>query len=295
MNAQTARSSQTTQSPQPGSAPAGAASAQEESLLRRLAEARRRANIRRSMDRLTLAGLVFGIWELVVALGWIHPFFVSRPSLIVLDLYELIFTGYIFPHFAITMYEALAGLAIGVLLGVATGFAAALSVRVADALQPLIVAFNSMPRVAIAPLFIIWFGFGPSSKIALAALVVYFVIFFNTFSGMRSVDPVLMNSVRVMGGSKLQVLWMVSLPFTMAWVFAAMKTCISMALIGAVVGEFIGSTSGIGWIMVQATGILDTTRLFSTLTVLAIVGAALFGILRWAEDRVLCWRPRNEL
>jgi NitT/TauT family transport system permease protein len=271
-----------------------APSSQEVRLLEKVRAERRRANVRRNIDRVVMAVTVFGLWELVVALGWIHPFFVSRPSLIVFDLYKLIFTGYIFPHFAITMYEALTGLAIGVSLGIATGFAAALSARVADALQPLIVAFNSMPRVAIAPLFIIWFGFGPSSKIALAALVVYFVVFFNTFSGMRSVDPVLINSVRVMGGSKLQVLWMVSLPSTMAWVFAAMKTCISMALIGAVVGEFIGSTGGIGWIMVQATGTLDTTRLFSTLTILAVVGAMLFMILRWVEERVLRWRPRND-
>jgi NitT/TauT family transport system permease protein len=275
-------------------ATAPGASSHEEELLRKAAEERRRASIRRNIDRVVLAVAIFGLWELVVALGWIHPFFVSRPSLIVIDLWRLIGTGYIFPHFAITMYEALAGLAIGVVLGVATGFAAALSVRVADALQPLIVAFNSMPRVAIAPLFIIWFGFGPASKIALAAMVVYFVIFFNTFSGMRSVDPVLMNSVRVMGGSKVQVLWMVSLPFTMAWVFAAMKTSISLALIGAVVGEFIGSTAGIGWIMVQATGVLNTTRLFSTLVILAVVGAGLFALLRWAEDHVLRWRPRNE-
>jgi NitT/TauT family transport system permease protein len=151
-----------------------------------------------------------------------------------------------------------------------------------------------MPRVAIAPLFIIWFGFGPSSKIALAALVVYFAVFFNTFSGMRSVEPVLMNSVRIMGASKIQVLWLVSLPHTMAWVFAAMNTSISFALIGAVVGEFVGSTAGIGWIMVQATGTLDTTRLFSTMIILACVGAALFAILSKVESWVLRWRPRQE-
>jgi len=270
-------------------------SEQERLLLQRLAEKRRRESVRRTADRIGLTILVLGFWEGVVALGWIHPFFVSRPSRIAVDLWELFATGYIFPHFAITMYEALTGLALGAILGMGTGFAAALSTRVADALQPLIVAFNSMPRVAIAPLFIIWFGFGPASKIALAALVVYFVVFFNTFSGMRSVDPVLINSVRIMGGSKLFILRTVSLPHTMAWVFAAMKTCISMALIGAVVGEFVGSTAGIGWIMVQATGVLDTTRLFSTLIILAVVGAFLFVVLRRIEDRVLRWRPSVEL
>ncbi|MCW5770079.1 MAG: ABC transporter permease [Rhodospirillaceae bacterium] len=276
--------------------PAGAMrSSEEESLLRQAAAARRSLGRRRLIDRIVLCVLVLGAWEAVVATGLIHPFFISQPSMIAVDLYELFASGMIFKHFVVTMYEALAGLALGVVLGVATGFAAALSARIADALQPLIVAFNSMPRVAIAPLFIIWFGFGPASKIALAALVVYFVIFFNTFSGMRAVEPVLMNSVRVMGASKVKVLWMVSLPFTMAWVFAAMKTSISMALIGAVVGEFIGSVAGIGWIMVQAAGTNDTTRLFSTLIILAVVGAALFALLRWAEDHVLRWRPRNDL
>lgn len=268
--------------------------AEERALLSQAAEARRRASRRRLVDRLVLMVVVFGIWEGVVELGWIHPFFVSRPSLVLADLYELIFTGYIFPHFAVTMYEAISGLLLGILFGVATGFMAALSARIADALQPIIVAFNSMPRVAIAPLFIIWFGFGASSKIGLAMLVVYFTVFFNTFSGMRSVDPVLISSVRVMGASKVAVLWLVSLPVTMAWVFAAMKTAISNALIGAVVGEFVGSTAGIGWIMVQATGLNDTTRLFSTLTILAVVGAGLFIIVRWLEDYVLRWRPAAE-
>ena len=225
----------------------------------------------------------------------IHPLFISRPSAIVADIYKLFATGYIFKHLLITLYEASAGLVIGVIIGVATGFMAALSNRVADALQPFIVAFNSMPRIALAPLFIIWFGFGPASKIALAAMVVFFVMFFNTFSGMRSVDPVLMNSVRVMGASKIVVLWMVSMPFTMAWLFAAMNTSISQALVGAVVGEFTGATGGLGWIMVQAAGTLDTTRLFSILTILAAVGGAMFIVLRWAESYVLRWRPHQEM
>lgn len=130
-----------------------------------------------------------------------------------------------------------------------------------------------------------------TSKIALATLVVYFAVFFNTYSGMRSVDPVLVNSVRVMGASKLRVLWLVNLPVTLAWVFAAMKTAISNALIGAVVGEFVGSVAGIGWIMVQAAGLNDTTRLFSTIIILAVFGAVLFILVRWAEDYFLRWRP----
>jgi sulfonate transport system permease protein len=278
---------------QPIERDAAAFEAHEERLLSEARNLRHQERVRRAIDRSVLTVAIIAFWELAVYLDWIHQFFISRPSLIAVDLYNMIATGYVFPHLAITMYEAIFGLVLGVVFGVATGFGAALSTRVSEALLPIIVAFNSMPRVAIAPLFIIWFGFGPSSKIALAALVVYFAVFFNTFSGMRSVEPVLMNSVRIMGASKIQVLWLVSLPHTMAWVFAAMNTSISFALIGAVVGEFVGSTAGIGWIMVQATGTLDTTRLFSTMIILACVGAALFAILSSLENWVLRWRPRQ--
>jgi NitT/TauT family transport system permease protein len=129
----------------------------------------------------------------------------------------------------------------------------------------------------------------------LTALVVFFVTFFNTFSGVRSVDPVLVNSIRTMGGSSRDVLLMVILPVTLAWVFAALKTSISLALVSAVVGEFVGAMSGIGWIMVQASGVLNTTRLFSTMIILAVVGALLYTALRWLEDHTLRWRPDANL
>lgn len=267
--------------------------AEDAALVRSAEGLRRRVAWRRRLDRLWLYALLLAVWEGVVRAGWIQPFLISSPSLIVMDGLELYASAEIYHAFLITLYEALAGLAIGALLGISTGFMSALSSRVADALEPLIVAMNSMPRVAIAPMFIIWFGFGPASKIALAALVVYFTMFFNTFAGMRSVEPVLLHSMQVMGASKARALWLVSLPSTMAWVFAGMKTSISMALVGAVVGEFVGATSGLGYLMVQASGTLDTTRLFSLMILLAIVGAALFELLRRVEDFVLRWRPHS--
>ena len=262
---------------------------------RQLGAARRRAGLQRLMDRVLLTAAVLLLWEAVVRFGFVHPFFISQPSRIVGDLFAMIATGMVFPHLALTLAEALAGLALGTLLGMALGFLAAVSPRLADALQPLLVAFNSMPRIAIAPLFIIWFGFGPESKIGLTAMVVFFVTFFNTFAGVRSVDPVLVNSIRAMGGSRGDVLRMVLLPVTLAWVFAALKTSISLALVSAVVGEFVGSMAGMGWIMVQASGVLNTTRLFSTMIILAVVGALMFTAVRWLEDRMLRWHPNAQL
>jgi NitT/TauT family transport system permease protein len=263
-------------------------------VLAEAAHARRRVSWRRFGDRIAFYGILLAVWESAVRLGWVRPFFFSSPSLIGRDLYRLVATGAIFPHLAITVYEAFAGLALGVILGIASGFIAALWTRLADALDPVIALLNSMPRVAIAPMFIVWFGFGPWSKITLVAVVVYFTVFFSTLGGMRSVDPVLLQSIRVMGASKMDTLRIVSMPFTMAWVFTAMKTCISLALIGAVVGEFVGSQAGLGFLMLQASGSLDTTRLFSVMMVLGLLGVFLFTALHRVENYVLRWRPRTE-
>ena len=273
---------------------ASAVGSVEAAVIREASHARRLASVRRFCDRVLVLVLLLGVWEGVVRVGWVHPFFISQPSAIVQDIYTLFASGYIWPHLAITFYETIVGLLLGTVLGMSMGFGAALSTRFADAIQPVIVAFSSMPRVAIAPLFIIWFGFGADSKIALATSVVFFIVFFNTFSGLRAIEPVLLNNIRSMGGSELHVLRFVSAPYTLAWVFAATKTSISMALISAVVGEFVGSTSGLGWIMVQASGTLDTTRLFAIMTILAIFGSAIFSAVRMLEDRVLKWRPSQE-
>jgi len=263
-------------------------------VLAEAARARRLNAVRRFADRVVFYAVVLGVWEAAVDLGWIRPFFFSSPSRIGGDLYRLVATGAIFPHLAITVYEAFAGLVLGVLFGIGSGFIAALWTRLADALDPVIALLNSMPRVAIAPMFIVWFGFGPWSKITLVAVVVYFTVFFSTLGGMRSVDPVLLQSVRVMGASRFEVLRIVSMPFTMAWVFTALKTCISLALIGAVVGEFVGSQAGLGFLMLQASGSLDTTRLFSVMIVLGLLGVLLFTVLQRVENYVLRWRPRTD-
>ncbi len=268
--------------------------AEDQELLNKLAAERRRISRQTIVDRILVIAVLLGIWEGVVQVGWIHPFFISQPSRIFADLQKLILTGYIFPHLGITLYETLVGLLLGLVFGMATGLFSAISRRVGDAIEPILVAFNSMPRIAIAPLFLIWFGFGVESKIALTAMVVFFIIFFNVFSGVRAVEPALVNSIRTMGGTNRDVVRLVILPTTYAWVFAAMKTSISMALISAVVGEFVGATAGVGWVMTQASGVNNTTRLFSTMIILAIVGALLFEVVRQFEERILNWRVSAE-
>jgi NitT/TauT family transport system permease protein len=268
--------------------------ADDRELLKKLAAERSRLSRRTTIDRIFVVVVILAIWEGIVQLGMVHPFFISQPSRIFADLWQMLSTFYIFPHLGITLYETIAGLFLGLVLGMATGLLSAISRRFGDAIEPVLVAFNSMPRIAIAPLFLIWFGFGTESKIALGAMVVFFIIFFNVFSGVRSVEPALVNSIRTMGGTNRDVTRLVILPTTYAWVFAAMKTSISMALVSAVVGEFVGSTAGVGWIMTQASGVNNTTRLFSTMIVLALVGAILFEVVRRIEDRMLGWRASAE-
>jgi NitT/TauT family transport system permease protein len=265
--------------------------AQYQGVLEAEARLRRRARIGKIIDQILVMAVLLLVWQGVVDFGLVHQFFISKPTLIAIEVYNLFRTGYILPHLAITSYEAVAGLLLGTVFGMLTGFIAALSQRLASAIEPVIVAFSSMPRVAIAPLFVIWFGFGPDSKIALATLVVYFTVFFNTFAGIRAIEPVLLENIRTMGGSKLHVLRYVIAPYTLAWVFAATKSSISMALISAVVGEFVGARAGIGWVMVQASGALNTTRLFACMIILSVLGSMVFAAVKKLEDRVLQWRP----
>lgn len=153
------------------------------------------------IDRIAAVLTVAILWELITRLNIIDPFFISMPSRIVVDIRGMFSTGFIFPHLGVTLYETLVGLVLGTALGIFAGILLGYWNRLSEAVQPILIAFNSMPRVAIAPLFIIWFGFGVTSKIGLATIVVFFAVFWNTFAGLKSQDPVLVKSINSMGGS----------------------------------------------------------------------------------------------
>jgi len=232
-------------------------------------------------------------WESAVATGRLDPFFFSRPSAIVLQMVKWTVTGFIWPHLATTLIEALLAFVIGTVFGVAGGLALARVELLARVFDPYIRILNALPRVILGPIFILWFGLGIASKVALAVTLVFFIVFFNTFQGIREVNPVVRDNARMLQASERQLLRYVYLPSAMAWIFSSLHTSIGFALVGAVVGEYLGAARGIGYVVAQAEGVFDTTGVFAGLIMTsAVVLLVDLGINR-LERYLLRWRPGN--
>ncbi len=237
--------------------------------------------------------IVMGAWELFAATGKLDPFFFSRPSAIFMQMVKWIISGFIWPHLATTLIEALLAFVIGTIFGVACGLALARVELLARVFDPYIRILNALPRVILGPIFILWFGLGIASKVALAVTLVFFIVFFNTFQGIREVNPVVRDNARMLQASEHQLLRYVYLPSAMAWIFSSLHTSIGFALVGAVVGEYLGAARGIGYVVAQAEGVFDTTGVFAGLILTSAVVLLIdLGINR-LERYLLRWRPSN--
>jgi NitT/TauT family transport system permease protein len=235
--------------------------------------------------------MLVGTWQALAAFDLIDPFFFSRPSAIAVKIWGWLAGGYIWPHLAVTLFEALLAFAIGAVLGVAAGLAFARIELLAAVFDPYIRILNALPRVILAPIFILWFGLGVASKVALGVTLVFFVVFFNTFQGIREVDPVVRNNARMLQASDRQMLRYVYLPSAMAWIFSSLHTSIGFALVGAVVGEYIGASRGIGYVVAQAQGVFDTTGVFAGLILTSAVVLCIDLAINRLERHLLRWRP----
>ncbi|HEV2549147.1 MAG TPA: ABC transporter permease [Stellaceae bacterium] len=235
--------------------------------------------------------LLVGVWQALAAFNLIDPFFFSRPSAIAAKIWEWLLGGYIWPHLAVTLLEALLAFVIGAVLGVAAGLAFARIELLAAVFDPYIRILNALPRVILAPIFVLWFGLGVASKVALGVTLVFFIVFFNTFQGIREVDPVVRNNARMLQASDRQMLRYVYLPSAMAWIFSSLHTSIGFALVGAVVGEYIGASRGIGYVVAQAQGVFDTTGVFAGLILTSAVVLCIDLAINRLERHLLRWRP----
>ena len=251
---------------------------------------------RRRIERLKLIGLrllvviaIIVIWQTVSG-TLVDSFWVSKPSEILARLWRWISTGTLFGHLQVTFTEMMVGFLIGSVAGIALGMILGLNRFTAKLLDPFLIGFYSVPRIALAPLFILWFGIGLQPKIILSAVVVFFLVFMNTFAGVRDVDQELVDVLRVMGGRRDQIIWKVVLPSALAWVFAGLKISVPYALIGAVVGELVASNKGLGYLLSAASGQFDTTGVFAALLVLTIIGILINEIVNRAESFLLRWR-----
>lgn len=248
--------------------------------------------------QLTPLVVILLVWELGTGgfniPKFIEPALVGKPSNIVQELKQLFLSGTIFQHIFVTFQEAMGGLALAVSGGISLGIALAYSPAGAKITLPYVQVFNSLPRIALAPFFIIWFGIGLLSKIFLAALSAFFPIFFTTYQGLQSIDRELISAFQVMGANRWQMLRMVVLPSVISWVIAGIRTSLGMALVGALVAEYVGSTQGLGYLLMSAQGILNVDQAWAILVVLAVISVFLDWGVRALESYVLRWRPNPE-
>jgi NitT/TauT family transport system permease protein len=231
------------------------------------------------------------MWELATARGWIDPFFVSRPTALASQIFQWVRSGFIFRHLWVTMQETVIGFAVGTGLGVAVGFLFAHRERVAAIFDPVMVALNAMPRVVLAPLFILWFGLGLLSKVVMVVSLVFFVVFFSTYTGLREVDRDLINNARILGATPRHLMRHVLLPSALTWIFSSLRTSVGFALIGAVVGEYLGSHEGMGYVISYAESMFNATGVLAGLIVLMVAVTLIDLGLKKLDTRFSYWKP----
>ena len=252
---------------------------------------------RREWPRLLAWRVAFGIgilllWEFAAG-RWVDPFWFSSPLRIVAHLIQWTREGTLFGHLLVTLRETFLGYVLGSVAGILAGVVLSRLQFVAKVLDPFIVAANGIPRVALAPLFIIWFGIGELSKIVLASTLTFFITFYATFSGLRAVEPAYQEIARVMGANERQIFLKVNLPAASPWIVSALKVGVPFSLIGAIIGEFMAASRGLGYMIQLNTNQFDTTGAVSGILVLMVCVMLFNGVLNRLERYVLRWRPRE--
>lgn len=258
--------------------------------------------------QLALLALMLGLWHLasrdvqlaffvgepVAVLGrvwsWFMPFSLAPNALFAEGLSG---NADIYLHLGTTLLETVLAFVIGTGLGLFGGLWLALAPTVSAILDPYIKAANSMPRVILAPIFALWFGLGIWSKVALAVTLVFFVVFFNVYQGVKEVSPVVLANARMLGANQRQLLRTVYLPSATSWVFSSLHTSVGLAFVGAVVGEYLGSARGVGYLILQAEGTFDVNTVFAGIVVLTAFALVLDGIVGRMEKSLMKWQPRQ--
>jgi NitT/TauT family transport system permease protein len=237
----------------------------------------------------------------ILLIGWEYGsialnagFFVSRPSEIALSFLRMVLSGSFFFHLGITTTEAALGFFIGSAAGIAVGLILGRLPLLADVLDPFLTAFYSLPKVALAPLFILWFGIGLEMKVILAAVTVFFLVFLNTYTGVRSVSREQLAILRLMGANERHLVTKVIIPSAFTWVFTGLRLSVPYALIGAVVGEIIASNKGLGYLLSDAAAQFDTAGVFSALIGIVFLAMAFNGIVTLGERLLMPWKIIEE-
>ncbi len=270
------------------------------------ARARRRRRLLVLALRIALAIVIVGSWELTTRLGCtgpdsgtcvVDPFFFGQPSGVWSQLVTWVQKGTaqgpLWEQIAVTLQETVLGFAIGVFLGIIFGVALGRNRLLSDVLGPYIKAMNAMPRVVLGSIFTIALGLEISSKVALAVVLVFFVVFFNAFQGVREVDRDLLANARILGASQRQLSRHVILPSALSWILASLHTSFGFALVGAIVGEYLGARRGIGLMIATAQGTFNANGVFAAMFILAVVAIIAEALVTRLEDYLIKWRPNT--
>ncbi len=260
--------------------------------------ARRRAQRRKTLvllGRISLFVLIVGGWQLLTDWGVVDPFFFGSPTGIVARLVDWAQKGTaygsIWLQIWITLEESLLGFAVGVTSGVFLGVLLGEIPYLADVVGPYIKIVNALPRIVLGSVFVMWLGLGMSSKVVLAAVLVFFVVFFNAFQGVRSVDRNLIANVRILGASRFEVIRHVVFPSAMTWIIASLHVALGFSIIGAIVGEFLGAQQGLGLVIATAQNTFDANGVFGAMLIIGVVALSAEVLMGILEKKLLSWQP----
>ena len=220
-------------------------------------------------------------------------FFFGEPLKVAERIWDWFSSGAIYPHLWVTLVETVLAFVIGTVLGLVMGLWLARSATASALLDPYLKALNSMPRVILAPIFAMWFGLDIGSKVALGVTLVFFIVFFNVYQGVREVSITVLANARMLGANDRQLLRHVYVPSAMSWVFASLHNSVGLAFVGAVVGEYLGSSRGVGYLILQAEGTFDFNAVVAGIVVLTVFALLLDWMVTIAERRLLVWQPRG--
>jgi NitT/TauT family transport system permease protein len=239
---------------------------------------------------------VLAFWQFGTEAGIIRKFFFSQPTEVTQRLGGwFIRDRTIYRHIKATFVETLLSFGIGAVLGIIGGFLMARSVLLSKVFAPYVTMLNALPRVVLAPIFVLWFGLGQNSKVALGVSLVFFIVFYNTYQGVREADPRVIDKARMLGASEWQVVRHVQFPSAVTWILSSLHTSVGFALAGVVVGEYLGSTRGIGYVVSFAEGNFDSTGVFAGMVVLAAMVMVIELGIGPIERRLLRWQPKREV
>jgi NitT/TauT family transport system permease protein len=258
--------------------------------VRRSDPARTRLRLKVLFWQILLLVVTVGAWEFGARHKYIDPFFYSTPSAVARQFGEWFSGSQIWWHIYVTLKETFLGYAVGAGLAIACGFALGYGRMLSLVLNPFVGMFNGVPKVVLAPLFILWFGISTQSKVALAASIVFFIVFYAVYSGVRNVDTDLLERARVLGASDWQIFTSVLVPSTMTWIFSSLRVSIGLALGGAVVGEYMAANEGLGYLIATASASFQGTTVMAGIALLMVITNAMNYLLEITEQRFEAWR-----